>query len=59
MKQVLLENSYPIKLKFIINIINFFIELGPQIIGSIFLVISFNICSHWLEILLLKLQYQN
>lgn len=35
-----LENSHPIKLKFIINIINFFIELGPQIIGGIFLVIS-------------------
>ncbi|WP_323593074.1 hypothetical protein [Aliarcobacter butzleri] len=36
-----LNNSQPIILRLIINIINFFITLGPQIIGYIFLVISF------------------
>lgn len=35
-----LENNYPAMKKLIINIINFFIELGPQIIGIIFLIIS-------------------
>lgn len=56
-----LENDGALILKFITNIINFFIELGPQIVGSIFLVISLIlVCISWVfyyEITIEKLKH--